>query len=174
MVTAVADRRIAVLGAGALGLTAALRLTQRGDNVTVFERESSPEGLAAGFQPGGPDGPWLEKFYHHLFQSDHRAIALIHELGLGPDLSWHRPRTVVLRDGRLHQLDSADVPAPISPAPDLGSVPDGSRSGLPQGPGQPATAGGRARGSWIRGQMGHKRGRRGLGPAPSRQVRRRR
>ncbi len=35
---------IAVLGAGALGLTAALRLAQRGETVTVFERERSPAG----------------------------------------------------------------------------------------------------------------------------------
>ena len=99
-------RRVAVLGAGALGLTAALRLAQGGDHVTVLEREAVPGGLAGGFQPAGPDGPWLEKFYHHLFQSDTHAIRLIEELGLGDDLKWHRPRTVVLHEGALHQLDS--------------------------------------------------------------------
>jgi protoporphyrinogen oxidase len=100
------SQRIAVLGAGALGLTAALRLAQRGHRVAVFERESVPGGLAAGFRPAGDSGPWLEKFYHHLFQSDHHAIRLITDLGLGNDLTWHRPRTVVLHGGRLHQLDS--------------------------------------------------------------------
>jgi len=104
----VSGRRVAVLGAGALGLTAALRLAQGGDDVTVLEREAVPGGLAGGFQPAGPDGPWLEKFYHHLFQSDKHAIRLIDELGLGDDLKWHRPRTVVLHRGALHQLDSPE------------------------------------------------------------------
>src|SRR5258706_13115218 len=36
----------AVLGGGVLGLTASLRLAQRGDRVTVFEREALPGGLA--------------------------------------------------------------------------------------------------------------------------------
>jgi protoporphyrinogen oxidase len=90
-----------------LGLTAALRLAERGNAVTVFEKEPLPGGLAAGFQPAGPDGPWLEKFYHHLFRSDRHAIGLIRELGLEESLTWHRPRTAVLRGGRLHTLDSA-------------------------------------------------------------------
>ncbi len=42
---------------GALGLTAALRLAQRGERVTVFERESVPGGLAAGFRPAGTRRP---------------------------------------------------------------------------------------------------------------------
>ncbi len=148
------DRRIAVLGAGALGLTVALRLTQRGDQVVVFEREPVPGGLAAGFQPAGTDGPWLEKFYHHLFQSDRRAIALIEELGLGPDLTWHRPRTVVLRDGRLHQLDSPMSLLRFRPLP----VKDRLRMGVAlaylKALSTPARLEGARAAPWIRGQMG--------------------
>ncbi len=95
----------AVLGAGVLGLTAALRLLQRGHRVTVFEREANPGGLAAGF-PVEP-GCWLEKFYHHVFRSDREVIRLIHEVGLGDDLVWKRPMTVVLLASHPYQLDSA-------------------------------------------------------------------
>lgn len=96
--------RSAVLGAGALGLTVALRLAQRGDEVVVLEREPLPGGLAAGFEI--EPGIWLDRFYHHLFASDRHAIGLITELGLSDDLVWRRPLTVTLRDGTPHQLDS--------------------------------------------------------------------
>ena len=101
--------RTAVLGAGALGLTVALRLGQLGERVTVIEREALPGGLASGFQP--MPGVWLEKFYHHLFRSDTRAVAIIEELGLMDRLEWHQPITATLRDGTPHQLDS---PASVS------------------------------------------------------------
>src|SRR5581483_3099151 len=99
-------QRTVVLGGGALGLTVALRLAQRGEPVVVLEREAEPGGLAAGFRPapelpGG--GPYLEKFYHHLFRSDTAITALIHELGLGRQLVWARPINAMVRDGRLWQ-----------------------------------------------------------------------
>ena len=147
-------RRAAVIGAGALGLTAALRLAQRGESVTVLEREPVPGGLAAGFRPAGDSGPWLEKFYHHLFQSDQHAIGLIKELGLDADLAWHRPRTVVLHGGRLHQLDSALSLLRFRPLP----VKDRLRMGLGlaylRAMGSPRRLEGIRAAPWIRGQMG--------------------
>ncbi|MGI8967919.1 MAG: NAD(P)/FAD-dependent oxidoreductase [Chloroflexota bacterium] len=106
--------RTGVLGGGALGLTTALRLAQRGEEVVLFEREAAPGGLAAGF-PLGPSH--LEKFYHHLFRSDTQAIALIEELGLGEKLVWPRPRTSTLVNGERHQLDSASTVLRFSPLP---------------------------------------------------------
>ena len=49
---------------------------------------------------------WLEKFYHHIFRSDTRAISMIREMGLEDRLEWKAPITATLRDGRMHQLDS--------------------------------------------------------------------
>lgn len=95
--------RNAVLGGGALGLTVALRLAQRGEEVVLFEREPIPGGLAAGFQLGPS---YLEKFYHHLFRSDRAATALIDELGLSSKLVWPVPVTSTLIDGKMLELDS--------------------------------------------------------------------
>ena len=93
----------AILGGGALGLVTAYRLAQRGQRVTVYEREPIAGGLAAGFQVGDA---WLEKFYHHIFRTDTAITALIAELGLGDRLLWPRPRTVTLWKGKQYQLDS--------------------------------------------------------------------
>jgi protoporphyrinogen oxidase len=149
-----AGRRIAVLGAGSLGLTAALRLAQRGEAVTVFERELVPGGLAAGFRLGGASGPWLEKFYHHLFQGDRHAIALIDELGLRGDLVWHRPRTVVLHGGRLHQLDSALSLLRFRPLPVMDRLRMGLGLAYLRAMGSPRRLEGIQAAPWIRGQMG--------------------
>lgn len=93
----------AVLGGGVLGLTVALRLVERGEQVTVYEREPEAGGLAAGFRVGDA---WLEKFYHHLFRSDKAMQRLIAELGLGDRLIWPRPVSGIFWGGRVYQLDS--------------------------------------------------------------------
>jgi protoporphyrinogen oxidase len=107
--------RYGVVGAGALGLTVALRLGERGHDVTVIERDSIPGGLAGSFEIA--PGVWLEKFYHHLFQTDRSAIALINELGLGDLLGWHRPATTVFLGDRTYPLDSAPAVLSFSPLP---------------------------------------------------------
>ncbi|HEX9039206.1 MAG TPA: FAD-dependent oxidoreductase [Ktedonobacterales bacterium] len=98
----------AILGGGALGLTLAYRLALAGERVTVYEREPVAGGLAGGFRvtPEREYGPWLEKFYHHLFYSDTDAIALIQELGLGDKLTWSAPNSSILLNGKPYRLDS--------------------------------------------------------------------
>jgi protoporphyrinogen oxidase len=98
-----AERRVGVLGGGALGLVAALRLAQAGRRVTVIEREPQLGGLAAGFRVG-PSA--LEKFYHHIFRTDTTIIRLIQEVGLGHRLIWGQPNTSVLDHGRIASLGS--------------------------------------------------------------------
>lgn len=107
--------RYGVIGAGALGLTTALRLTQRGHDVTILERDPVPGGLAGSFQL--EPGIWLEKFYHHLFATDHHAIGLIDELGLADDLRWHAPTTTVFVEGRSIPLDSVPTVLAFDPIP---------------------------------------------------------
>jgi protoporphyrinogen oxidase len=110
--------RTAILGGGALGLTLAYRLARAGESVVVFESGLEPGGLAAGFRVG-PEGPWLEKFYHHLFTTDRAAIALIDELGLGEKLRWSAPNTSHLIGGEPHRLDGVLPALTFSPLPPL-------------------------------------------------------
>ncbi|HEX5158733.1 MAG TPA: NAD(P)/FAD-dependent oxidoreductase [Ktedonobacterales bacterium] len=112
------SRSTAILGGGALGLTLAWRLARAGERVVVYERESLAGGLASGFRVGdAQSGPWLEKFYHHLFRTDRDAIALIGELGLADKLYWGRPNTSSLIDGKPWRLDGALPVLKFSPLP---------------------------------------------------------
>jgi protoporphyrinogen oxidase len=99
---------IGVLGGGALGLTAAIRLAQRGAQVTVIEKEDMLGGLAAGFKVGD-SGTYLEKFYHHIFRSDKEIQALITELGLGDRLEWHNTNTSTLYKGKMWKFSPKDI-----------------------------------------------------------------
>ncbi len=114
---------VGIVGAGSLGLMAALRLAQSGNRVTVLERDGWVGGLAANCTIGG--GP-IERFYHHIFKTDTHIAALIEELGLGDRLIWGQPATTVRSEGQTAQLDS---PVAVLKYPLL-SIPDRLRLGM--------------------------------------------
>ena len=144
--------RTAVLGAGALGLTAAYGLVSRGERVTVIEREVLPGGLAAGFEI--EPGVWLEKFYHHIFRSDTHAIAMIREIGMESRLEWKTPITATLRHGRMHQLDSPASLLRFSPLPVVDRIRMGVALAALKAMPNPRLLEGRTAASWTRRWMG--------------------
>ena len=148
------SRSVAILGAGALGLVTALRLAQRGHDVTVYEREPLAGGLASGFEI--EPGMWLEKFYHHLFRSDHQAIGLVGELGLGDKLRWSAPPTVTLRDGRLHRLDSPTSLLRFTPLPMVDRLRMGAGLAYLRMTSSAQRLEGHTAGRWITQTMGRK------------------
>jgi protoporphyrinogen oxidase len=89
---------IAVVGAGLAGLTAALRLTEAGHRVRVFERYPRPGGLARVLEVGGEP---LEAFYHHLFTSDTTYISLAEDLGVADLIDWLPSRMGIWTEGKL-------------------------------------------------------------------------
>jgi protoporphyrinogen oxidase len=96
--------KIAVIGAGFTGLTAAYHLAGLGHEVEVFEQAAVPGGLAMGFTSSGWD--WaLEKHYHHLFVSDAGLRELAAEIGV--PITFTRPQTSTFYAGGIYQLDSA-------------------------------------------------------------------
>jgi protoporphyrinogen oxidase len=77
--------RIAIIGGGIAGLTAAYELGKAGHEVVVYERDNELGGQAGTFPVGGTR---LERFYHHIFTSDRHIIELLGELGLASQLRW--------------------------------------------------------------------------------------
>ncbi len=97
--------RIAIIGTGITGLTAAFKLSQKGHQITIFEKENYLGGLAAGFKK--KDWSWhLEYFFHHLFTSDKAAKKLITELDLSKKLFFQRPKTSIYFRGKIAPFDS--------------------------------------------------------------------
>jgi protoporphyrinogen oxidase len=92
--------RIAVLGAGVCGLVAAHRLAGAGHAVDVYERWPGLGGQAATLDVG--DGRRLERYYHHLFTSDHHIAELFEELGMPDAIEWRPSSVAFFARGRLH------------------------------------------------------------------------
>jgi protoporphyrinogen oxidase len=80
----------AVIGGGVLGLSVAQRLSQRGDEVTLYEAAPDLGGLASGWRIG--DVQW-DRHYHVTLQSDARTRAMLASLGLEDELQWVATRT---------------------------------------------------------------------------------
>lgn len=97
--------KIAIVGAGFTGLTAGYQLSQKGHQITIFEKEKFMGGLAAGFKKKGWN--WhLDFFFHHLFTDDNEAKDLIKALGLEKRLFYLRPKTSIYKEGKVYQFDS--------------------------------------------------------------------
>ena len=95
--------RVAIIGAGFGGLAASYRLARSGVDVTVFESDDAPGGLAVGFKE--PKWKWsIEKHYHHWFTSDWAVRNLAKEIG--HNVIFTRPKTSTFIDGKVYQLDS--------------------------------------------------------------------
>lgn len=97
--------KIAIIGAGFAGLSAAYDLVRAGHAVTIYEAADYVGGLAGGFRE--PHWDWsVEKFYHHWFASDKHILGLIRELGWQDKVLFPRPLTVMYHAGRFYPFDS--------------------------------------------------------------------
>ena len=86
METGLSGKKIAIVGAGFTGLTAAYALIKKGADVTVYESSDSIGGLAGGFEMCGTP---LEKAYHFIYKTDKHMFSLLKDLGLYHLLQFH-------------------------------------------------------------------------------------
>ena len=96
--------RVAIIGAGIAGMTAAYDLAHAGHQVTVFEAAAQAGGLASGFR----DERWawpLERFYHHMFQTDKAIIGLTNAIGYGDKLFFRAQKTAQWWNGQGYDLN---------------------------------------------------------------------
>lgn len=95
--------KIGIIGAGFTGLTAALKLSRNGNEVTIFESSDRPGGLALGFRENKWIWP-LESHYHHLFVSDYSIRKLAKSVN--HKIYFKETKTKLFYDGQIHRFDS--------------------------------------------------------------------
>ena len=78
-------KRIAIIGAGAMGLSAAYYAIKKGYRVSIFEADRIPGGMAAHFDL---DGMSIERFYHFICKSDKHTFQLLDDLCIREKLIW--------------------------------------------------------------------------------------
>lgn len=78
-------QRIAVLGAGPMGLAVAYQLARDGHQPVVFEADDRVGGMTAAFDFSGLS---IERYYHFHCISDHAFLTVLDELSLAEKMHW--------------------------------------------------------------------------------------
>lgn len=78
-------QRIAVLGAGPMGLAVAYQLARDGHHPVVFEADDRVGGMTACFDFNGLQ---IERYYHFHCTSDHAFLQILDELGIANKMRW--------------------------------------------------------------------------------------
>ena len=106
-------RSVAVVGGGLAGITAALRVADAGERVTLFEARARLGGLTHSFRR---DGLWIDNGQHVFLRCCTAYRALLERLGVG-DLVELQPRLdVPVRSEALRgtaRLRRTNLPAPL-------------------------------------------------------------
>ena len=92
--------RVAIVGAGAMGLAAAYHALGLGHRVTVFEGDRVAGGMAAHLDF---DGLSIERFYHFVCKADRPTFELLAELGIADRMVWRDTSMGYYVDGRHHR-----------------------------------------------------------------------
>ncbi len=78
-------QRIAVLGAGPMGLAVAYQLVRDGYQPVIFEADDRVGGMTATFDFSGLN---IERYYHFHCISDHAFLTILDELDLTDKMQW--------------------------------------------------------------------------------------
>lgn len=79
------NSRIAVIGAGPMGLSVAFQLVRDGYKPVLFEADDRVGGMTASFDFGGLE---IERYYHFHCISDKAFLEVLGELGLSEKMHW--------------------------------------------------------------------------------------
>lgn len=92
--------KVAVIGAGPMGLAAAYELAKQGKQVDVYEFDDRIGGMSAHFDFNGMD---IERYYHYVCGQDHPLFELMDELNIRDKLHWVDTKMGYFFNGQLHK-----------------------------------------------------------------------
>lgn len=91
-------QRIAVLGAGPMGLAVAYQLAKEGHQPVVYEAADRVGGMTAAFDFSGL---MIERYYHFHCISDHAFLTILAELNIDSKMHWVATKMGYWYQGRL-------------------------------------------------------------------------
>ncbi|MGO0999905.1 NAD(P)/FAD-dependent oxidoreductase [Lysobacter sp. CA196] len=93
-------KKFAIVGAGPMGLMAAMDLLVQGHEVDIYERDDRIGGMSASFNF---DGLKIERYYHFICKTDYPLFELLAELGLSDRLKWTDTKMGYYYEGKLYK-----------------------------------------------------------------------
>jgi len=95
--------KVAVVGGGISGLSAAYFALNKGFDVSLYESSDHLGGFAASFDM---DGIKIEKYYHFICRGDHKLIELSNRLGLGHKIKFQASKTACFYQGHHYPFST--------------------------------------------------------------------
>ncbi|HCT25876.1 MAG TPA: hypothetical protein DIW85_06635 [Stenotrophomonas sp.] len=109
-------KNYAIIGAGPMGLMAAVKLLDQGHSVTIYERDDRIGGMSANFDF---DGLSIERYYHFICKTDYPLFALLERYGLSKALRWTDTKMGYFYKGKLYKWGN---PFALLAFPHLGPI----------------------------------------------------
>ncbi|MFA7685207.1 MAG: NAD(P)/FAD-dependent oxidoreductase [Candidatus Gracilibacteria bacterium] len=91
-------KKVAIIGAGPMGLVCAYELCKKGHDVTIYEKDDRIGGMSASFDF---DGLKIEKYYHFICRPDDVLFRLLKELDIFHLLKWKETKMGFFYNGKL-------------------------------------------------------------------------
>lgn len=92
--------KYAILGAGPMGLMAAMEIIKQGHEIDIYERDDRIGGMSATFDFDGLD---IERYYHFVCKTDYPLFELLNELGIAHMLKWTDTKMGFFYNGTLYK-----------------------------------------------------------------------
>jgi len=110
------NKKVAIVGGGLAGLSAACALSDLGFPVTLFERRPYLGGRASSYHHPGTD-EIVDNCQHVLFGSCTNLIDFYRRIGASNKIRWSDRMTFVEPGGRRSELYASSLPVPFHTAP---------------------------------------------------------